>query len=65
MRENCESRKASMLSIANNEYAFRLGCKNASRTIFFHVIIFMTIVVADRQVACWVWLGFHWMPVAT
>ena len=40
MRENCESRKASMLSIANNEYAFRHGCKNASRTIFCSCYLF-------------------------
>ena len=29
-----------MLSIANNEYAFRLGCKNASRTIFCSCYLF-------------------------
>ena len=29
-----------MLSIANNQYAFRLGCKNASRTIFCSCYLF-------------------------
>ena len=42
-----------------------LGARMHHAQFFVHVIFLMTIVVADRQVACWVWLGFHWMPVAT